>query len=66
MTKSIYLYFSAMCQFLHDNDVMIISRLWTDSALYMDMDFCILLGTKFKSIAFNVISVSLVYTIRFY
>ena len=45
MTKSIYLYFSAICQFLHDNDVMIISRLWTNSALYMDIDFCILLGT---------------------
>ena len=64
MTKSIYLYLSAICQFLHDNDVMIISRLWTNPALYMDMDFCILLGTDFW-IAFNVISVSLVYTIHF-
>ena len=49
MTKSVYLYFSVICQFLHDNDVMIISRLWTNSALYMDMDFRILLGTAFKS-----------------
>ena len=49
MYKLIYLYLSAICQFLHDNDVMIISRLWINPALYMDMDFCILLGTDFKS-----------------
>ena len=41
--------FSAICLFLHDKDVMIISRLWTNSALYTDMDFCILLGTEFES-----------------
>ena len=62
MTKSIYLYFFAICQFLHDNDVMIISRLWTNSALYMDMDFCILLGTEFKSHSM----LYLCHTIRFY
>ena len=43
-----YIFF-AICQFLHDNDVMIISRLRTNSTLYMDMDFCILLGTEFIS-----------------
>ena len=49
MTKSIYIYFSVICQLLHDNDVMIISRLGANSALYMDMDFSILLGKEFKS-----------------
>ena len=50
MTKSIYLYFSAICQFLHDNDIMIFfPDSLKNSALYMDGDICILLGTEFKS-----------------